>query len=77
MVQEEVIALSPSMLQLNPFPSKQEKVHFTGFLGFLHHPQPPFNIFSLTLHKKNYKPWKEYLLQNIDLEALMKKTKQN
>jgi hypothetical protein len=72
MVQEEVIALSPSMLQFNPFPSKQEKVHFVGSLGILHHPQPPFNILSLTLHKRNCKPWK-----NTDLEVLMEKTKQN
>jgi hypothetical protein len=68
MVKEEVIALSPS---------KQQKVHFVGSLGFLHHPQPPCDILHLTLHKRNRKPWKEYLLQNTNLKALMKKTKQN
>jgi hypothetical protein len=68
-VQERWLLLSPSMLQLNPFPSKQQKVNFVGSLGFLHHPQLPFNILSLTLHQRNYKLWKNYLFQYIDLEA--------
>jgi hypothetical protein len=65
------------MLQLNPFPLKQQKDHFAGSFKFLHHPQPPCNIFGLTLHNKNCKSWKNNLLQDSDLEALMKKIKQN
>ncbi len=73
MVQERWLLLSPSMLQLNPFPSKQQNDNFARSLGFLHPPQLPFNILSLTLHKRNYKPWKNYLLQYIDLEAFNEK----
>jgi hypothetical protein len=73
MVREEVIPQFLSMFQLNPFPLKQWKVHFIGFPGFLHHPQPHYNNFCLTLHKRNHKPSKEYLLQDNDLEVLMKK----
>jgi len=55
MVQEEVITQPPSMLQLNPFFLKQQKVHFIGFSRFLHHPQPHYNNLCLTLHKRNHK----------------------
>jgi hypothetical protein len=65
------------MLQLNPFPLKQQKVHFARSLRFLHHPQPPCNILGLTLHKRNCKSYKKYLLQDSDSEVLMKKIKQN
>jgi hypothetical protein len=65
------------MFQLNPFPLKQQKVHSTRSSEFLHHPQPHYNNLCLTLHKRNHKPYKGYLLQDSDLEALMKKTKQN
>jgi len=77
MVREEVIAWSPSKLQLSPFFPKQQKVCPTRSLGFLHHPQPPWNNLGLTLHKKNYIPKNENLLQDRYLEALLKKTKQN
>jgi hypothetical protein len=77
MVQEKVIAWTPSKLQLNPFPLKQQKVHFARFFGFLHHPQTPCNNLGLTLHKRNSISWNEYLLQDKHLEALLKKTKQN
>jgi hypothetical protein len=46
------------MLQLNPFPLKQQKDHFAGSFKFLHHPQPPCNIFGLTLHNKIGNPGK-------------------
>jgi hypothetical protein len=52
---EQVIAQSPSMLKLNPFLCKQQKVHSTRSLGFLHHPQPHYNNLCLTLHKRNHK----------------------
>jgi len=77
MVREEVIALSPSKLQLSPFFPKQQKVRPTRSLGFLHHPQPSRNNLGLTLHKKNYIPKNENLLQDRYLKALLKKTKQN
>jgi hypothetical protein len=76
MVREEVIAWSPSKLQLSPFLSKQQKVHPTRSLGFLHHPQSPQNNLGLTLHKRNYISKNENLLQDRYLEALLKKTKQ-
>ncbi len=55
----------------------QQKVRPTRSLGFLHHPQPPWNNLGLTLHKRNYIPKNENLLQDRYLEALLKKTKQN
>ncbi len=66
-----------SKLQLNPFLSKQQKVHSPRSPGFLHHTQPPWNNLGLTLHKKNCIPYNENLLQDKHLEALLKKTKQN
>jgi len=77
MVWDEVIACSPSKLQLSPFLSKQQKVHPARFLWFLHHPQPPRNKSWFKITLKIYIPKNENLLQDRHLEALLKKTKQN
>ncbi len=53
MVQETEITLSPSKLELNPFHSKQEMVHFVMSM-YLQHPQQLCNL-GMPLQKSNFK----------------------